>query len=451
MSKKAVIASSILAILGVSWAGTTWYSGHKVESVYQQYIQQFNQETLSPVSIKLTSFERGFLSSKANWEIAYAIDPCQPNDKITLAGYDNIHQGFIPSLGWASIDSHIILPDDIQAKAKEIFGDKEPLQIYSRINWLGNLSTSIKSPAVEWANKTAKINWQGLDGDIKFSGDQKVSFDIKAPKLLVIDNASDDKQFSIEKIRYQGEQHSEQTFLPVGEVSFEVQSIDLKNAGQQWAVKQLTFKNKNQIKDQLLSATGDYNIGHIELNKKNIGDFKSQIAVDNLDADAVQKTYKSFTQLQKQCNPSPSQMIEAFKPMLIKGLSFKVNHLDLKLFDGHATSKAAISIPALNDTELKNPEQVLQKINANALVQVSNSLLTGVLQEANQLKGEPISPAEATQHVQMLLEGYVKLGWLSKTATGYQAAFDLKSGVPSLNGKPFNQPTSPAASIAPAP
>lgn len=436
MNKKTVAASSLLAVIGVTWAGTTWYSGHKVESMYQHYIQQFNQETLSPVSIKLTSFERGFLSSKANWEVAYVLDPCRPNDKVTLAGYDNIHQGLIPSLGWASIESHIIWPDELQAKVKEIFADKEPLQIYSRINLLGKLTTTIKSPAVDWANQTATVNWHGLDGHLSLSG-EKIAFDIKAPKLLVNSTVSNASKLSIEKIRYQGEQQSEQTFLPVGESSFEVHTIDMSNAGQQWAIKNLSLKNSNSIKNNLLSAEGNYKLKSIELNKKNIGDFSGQFLLNNLNAATMKQAYKSVAQLQKQCNPTPAQLIQAFKPVLKQGFGFKLDHLDLKLFDGHAVSSATVTVPALTDADLTSPEQIKQKITVDAALQLSEQLLTGVLQEINQLKGEPISPAEASQHVQILLQGYVERGWLSKTASGYEALFSLKAGQPKLNGQPL--------------
>lgn len=449
MSKKIVAASSIVAVLGVTWVGTTWYSGHRVEGIYQQYIQQFNQETLSPVSFKLTSFERGFVRSKANWEMTYVLDPCHPNDKITLAGYDNINQGFIPSLGWASIDSHIIWPDALQAKVKEIFGDKEALQIYSRINLLGHLNTTLKSPAVTWSNQTANINWDGLEGDIRVSNAGKLAFDVKAPKLVVTSAVSNSSQFAVERIRYQGEQQSAQTLLPVGDASFEIHAIDLSNAGQQLAFKNIVFKNSNTMKDKLLSATGDYKIKTIELNKKNIGDFKTSFVLNNLNADAMKQTYQAFAQLKKQCNPSSTQLLQAFKPVLKQGVTLKLDTFDLKLFDGHATSKVSLTIPALSDADFNSSEQLAQKVDASALLNISNPLLAGVLKEVNQLKGEPISAAEASQHVEILLQGYVERSWLNKTVDGFQAAFTMKAGELTLNGKPLASSQTPMPAVKP--
>ncbi len=441
MSKKIVVGGvAAVVLVGATWAGTTWYSGQKVESVYHEAIQQANKESLSPISFKLTSYKRGFLSSKANWEASVVLDPCQPNDALVLTGYDDIHQGFIPSFGWASIDTHIIWPDAVQAKLKEVFGSKEPLKIHSKISLLGNFSSSVSSPAVEWADQAAKLSWAGLSGDINVAGQKKVEFDFKAPKLVVMDIASKTNQLTLEKIHYEGNQADMSAPFSDTNAAFNVANIETNIGGTPWALKGLAFKSSGGSKNDLLEFNVSYDVNKIEINKKAVGDFKSKLTVNNIKAAAAAEAYKTFAKLQKQCNPAPDQLIKALKPVLKNGFNIKLDNADLSLFDGHAKASGALLVPPLSDADLQVPQALISKITATGLFQVTDKLLVGVFNQVNQLKGQPAgSPAEARQAIQMLMQGGVDQGFVSKTADGYQTIFTFKDGQPVVNGKALGQ------------
>lgn len=456
MNRTGAISSVVVVVLGAVWGAATGYSSYQTESYYQAALQNFNAKTLSPVSIKLTSFKRGFLHSRANWEISLTLNPCEPNNNLVLTGYDEISHGPIPSLGWASIDSHIIWPDAIEPQIRQIFKGQQPLSMHSRINLLGGLSTRLTSPAIEWQGQQFKLNWQGLKGNLSLSGalssSDTLTFDIKAPKLIVTANntamAPNQQQVSMEGIRYQGEQRHSGSLLPLGKTTFSVNRLTTGQDQQQWAVQKLVLSNNTQINKGMLSALGQYQIKKIQLNQQDIGDFKASVRLEHLSAQAAQQSYQAINRLQRQCNPSMKDLLKALQPVLNEGFQVNLSQADLKLFKGSAQANALLMMPALKDRSPQSMEQIIQAVRLNGKLQVSEQLLSGLLTQLSQLQGQAISPAEASQNIQMLVQGVLEQGYLTKTATGYQTTLAVNQGQASINGKALGRPT-PAATVAP--
>lgn len=435
MNKTGVVAGTVLVVLGAGWAGSTWYSSQQMETYYQKNIHKFNATTLSPVAIKLTSFKQGFLKSRANWEISLTLDPCQPDNSMVLTGYDEIQHGFIPSLGWASIDSHIIWPDSVETKIREVFKGQEPLTVHTRVNLLGSINTRLQSPAAQWQGKTVQVNWQGMQGSLKLTTSNKIKFDLRAPKLLVNNLASNSGSIAFDDMRYQGEQKSGNSLLPLGTTTLSLDSMQASLAQQQWGLRDVKLSSKNQVNKDMLSAEASYKVDKILLGQQNIGNFKANLTLGHIPAQAAQQSYVAFNRLQRQCNPSRQDMLKALEPVLKEGFQVNLSQADLNLFKGTAQANALIVMQPLPAAAQQSPEQILKKIMANGKVQVSDQLLSGIFEQISRLKGQPISPAEAGQTVQMLMQGMLEQGYFTKTATGYQATFALTNGQPSINGK----------------
>lgn len=435
MNKTGAVAGTVLVVLGAGWAGSTWYSSQQMETYYQKNIHKFNATTLSPVAIKLTSFKQGFLKSRANWEISLTLDPCQPDNSMVLTGYDEIQHGFIPSLGWASIDSHIIWPDSVETKIREVFKGQEPLTVHTRVNLLGSINTRLQSPAAQWQGKTVQVNWQGMQGSLKLTTSNKIKFDLRAPKLLVNNLASNSGSIAFDDMRYQGEQKSGNSLLPLGTTTLSLDSMQASLAQQQWGLRDVKLSSKNQVNKDMLSAEASYKVDKILLGQQDIGNFKANLTLGHIPAQAAQQSYVAFNRLQRQCNPSRQDMLKALEPVLKEGFQVNLSQADLNLFKGTAQANALIVMQPLPAAAQQSPEQILKKIMANGKVQVSDQLLSGIFEQISRLKGQPISPAEAGQTVQMLMQGMLEQGYFTKTATGYQATFALTNGQPSINGK----------------
>lgn len=444
MNKTGAVAGAGL-VIAAGWLGSTWYSSQQMESYYQKNIRKFNSRTLSSVLIRLTSFQQGFLQSRANWEISLTLDPCHPEDAMVITGYDEIHNGFIPSLGWASIDSHIIWPDTVEARIREVFQGQEPLTIHSRVNLLGSINTRLESPAAQWQGKTVQLNWQGLQGSLKVSPRNKINFDFRAPKLLVRHLASNRDSLSFDQLRYQGMQKSGDSMLPLGTTTVSLDSMQANWAQQQWALHKITLHSKNQVNRNMLSAEASYKVNKILLGQQEVGNFKARVMLGHIPAQAAQQSYVAFNRLQHQCKPSASDMIKALQPILKAGFQVNLSQADLHLFNGRAQANALIMMQPV--TAQQSPEQILKKIMVNGKLQVADQLLDGLFSQMSHLTGQPVSPAEAAQSVQMLMQGMLEQGYFTKTATGYQTTFALGDGQLNVNGKNV---VAPGITAAPA-
>ncbi len=440
MSKKIAIGGAAVALLGVSWAGTTWYSSQQFEPMYQSSIKEFNQTTLSPVVLKLTSFQQGFFQSRANWEISLNTDPCQPSKTMVLTGYDIIQHGFVPSLGWASIDTHVIWPDVIDSKLKQVFGQQEALSIHSKVSLLGNISTTIKSPKAHWQGETLQANWQGLNGKLKFSDHrQQVEFDVRVPEVNVSTVAEKRQLFAVSELRYQGERQAKPSLLPLGKAEFSVGQLQAGSAQTQVLLDHITMSSKNELNQKQISAHINYAIGNIQINKKPIGDFKAGVLLEHISEQAAQQTYQALSKLQQQCRPNGQAMMAAVAPLLEHGFQLRLDEATLNAFKGVAQANALFTMQPTPKARQLDPKALLQQLSASGRIKLSEQLLTGAIETISGLKGEQMSKAEATQMVAVMMQGLLQQGYVVKTSTGYQAAMALQQGRASINGKAVGQ------------
>ena len=440
MSKKIAIGGAAAVLLGVSWAGTTWYSSQQFEPMYQSSIKEFNQTTLSPVVLKLTSFQQGFFQSRANWEVSLNTDPCQPTKTMVLTGYDIIQHGFIPSLGWASIDTHVIWPDAIDSKLKQVFGQQEALSIHSKVSLLGNISTTIQSPKAHWQGDTLQANWQGLNGKLKFSDHrQQVEFDVRMPNVNVSTVKENKQLFALSDMRYQGEREAKPSLLPLGKTEFSVDRLQAGSTQTQVLLDHITMSSNNELNQKQINAHINYAIGNIQINKKPIGNFKAGILLEHISEQAAQQTYQALSKLQQQCHPNGQAMMAVFAPLLEHGFQLRLDEATLNAFKGVAQANALFTMPATPKARELDPKALLQQLSASGRIKLSEQLLTGAVETMSSLKGEQMSKAEAAQMVNMMMQGLLQQGYVIKTSTGYQAAMALQQGRASINGKPVGQ------------
>lgn len=437
MNKPLVIGAMITGTLGLGWLGTTWYSSQQVQNYYQQYVNQFNLNTLSPVSIKLTSFKQDFLHSRANWEISLTLDPCQPNNTTVLTGYDEITHGVVPSLGWAKVDTHIIWPDAIEPTLQRVFAGQEPLKIQSWVALSGSVKTKLQSPAASWQSARYKVEWQGLQGSMQYQHQSnQTAFDIEIPRIAIQSIASNADNLILQHLSYRGQQLANRALLPIGESRLQIKQVQGTLAQQQLSLQGIRIDHRNRLKQAWLTADSQYQIKKIVLNQENIGQFKARFTLDKINEQALQQSYIAFNRIQQQCHPSAQQFVQAFAPVTQQGFDMALTDTELELFKGKAIAKGQLK---LAPSQRLNAQNWTNRLQLQASFDVSQQLLSGSLVQMNQLKGQPISTGEASSTIQMLLQGMLEQGYLQQTGTSYQTSLSMNKGEFWVNNLPFNR------------
>lgn len=102
--KKTPIIVGILALLGVSWTGATWYAGKQLQSKYPEYIQLAQQSIEKQgltdiIEIKNIKLTRGFLSTKIEDQITI-----RTNDEWIIPIETTAYHGPLPLKNLTSFD-----------------------------------------------------------------------------------------------------------------------------------------------------------------------------------------------------------------------------------------------------------------------------------------------------------------------------------------------------------
>lgn len=110
-------------------------------------------------------------------------------------------------LGIARVKSHLVLSDEIRKEIAEIFGPKDPVEISTRVGFLGGGTTTLKSEGrtIKPAKGKTEVSWETFKVAIGYSRNAD-SFDLdgKWPKLDV-KNTEDNSRFVMTDMTLDGE------------------------------------------------------------------------------------------------------------------------------------------------------------------------------------------------------------------------------------------------------
>jgi uncharacterized protein YdgA (DUF945 family) len=192
LSKKTVLGV-LAAAIALAYAGSTWWAGNKVKSVYDSAFAELPQQS-ALVRVTERSYERGFLGavSTVTLELGCPADaavagapPADPEEEdgeeaaptpskpLRLSFRDTIRHGPLAggSLAAATIDSELLLDIKGQAEAKKVFGDARPFGAHTRVGFDGGYASEITLAPGQFADEgKTRVSWQGAQLRVRVDG-----------------------------------------------------------------------------------------------------------------------------------------------------------------------------------------------------------------------------------------------------------------------------------------
>ncbi len=432
------VGASVIILAGATWAGTTWYGGQQIAAQYPKALAKLNDGTLGAIKIVVNKQQVGFLTGRVDWNIIITPDPCLPERTIKLSGYDEIKNGIFPSLGWGQIESHIIWPEEARPVLTKIFGSKEPLQIKSKVNFLGGLTTQITSPASTFGNEKGSFEWKGLTGSVsQDSNAVRFNGDVVIPGV-VFTSANKETVITLDKVSYDFDTKKGKSGLGLGQGEVVLSALNVANAGKSFGFKNFKVTSQTTEKDDFFAMNLTYNIAELLQEGKNVGKVDLALSADHIDALALKDVVTIAQKMQTQCKPSPTALLKAIQPIFAKGVNAKIDRFDVGLFDGKAHAEATAILPALTAEELKDTKVAFLKLTVDGKANVTQALLNKLADIAGKTQGQPTSPEQSAQMVEAMLAKPLSEGLITKTADGYTTALQVRLGKLSVNGKPMN-------------
>lgn len=422
-------------VAGSGWAGTSWYGSQQIQKRYQQASVQLNQRYADLLNYQVVSYKKGMLNSQVEWKMSFTPDPCQPDQQLSLTGRDEVKHGLRPNFSVAQIETHIHWPDEIQPKLTEIFGEQEPLKISTRVALNGDFKTQLSSPALNLERDDTQVEWQGLEAEFEFDGDQ-IEASLLMPKLHA--QSAGQGQVILDQLRYETKQTRHgNTMIATGQGQLTLDSLQVQMADRSIGARGVLLASETKLVDQQLTGQLDYQIKTLQHQQQDVGNLAVKMTVSALDAALADQSYQAVFDLKSQCKPASDAVWQAVKPALASGFKFNLDVFKLTLWDGDATLKAQLTVPKSNKSTLEQPAALLSKIDASADMNISDILLSNVAERVFAAQGQAASPAEIMSTLNMLLSVPVKKGLLVKTPTGYESKLQVSAGQPTVNGQPL--------------
>jgi|GEM_PF-2641216 len=434
------IGAAVFIALGATWLGTTWYGGQQIMKQYPEALAKINGSQLGAMKFVITKQESGFLTSHVNWDLVITPNPCAPNATFKISGYDDIRNGFIPSLGFGQVQSHIIWPDGAKPFLTKMFGKDEPLKIYTNIGLFGALTSKITSPDATYKDEKGEFEWKGLSGTMTRSKDEKnsdIDFDFAGLNLK-----SNQKQFvvQVDKISYESNLDQGASGLGLGKGELSFKGLNVETDGKNFGFKNLEIKSDASEKDGFFAVSVNTKIEKLLQNGKTVGQFDMAFNADHIDAKALKNVNDLVKKVRTECKPNYDIVIQAAQPIFAKGVNATLKNADIELFGGKAHAEGKANLPSLTAAEVQDPKLGLLKLEIDGKANLTEKLISaiaGIMLEANS-HGQPVDPQQEAQVTAKMLEKPLNEGLIVKTTDGYASTFQVRQGKTSVNGKPLN-------------
>ena len=229
----------------------------------------------------------------------------KPDETIRFTVRNEILHGPVLGLsgfGIARVDSHFVMSDKIRKEIEEIFGPKNPLEISTRVGFLGGGTTTFKSEGrtIKPKDSKAEITWETFKLAIGYSKNaDKYDIDGKWPKFEVNDRGENTK-FVMTDMTMDGDGKRVRGDLYDGDFTFAIEQISFVGKdGENVEINDLHYVVNTETKSDFTGMSAKMGVGEVkakELSAQGIvlKEIHYDIGVQHLHAPTLEKIMADF-------------------------------------------------------------------------------------------------------------------------------------------------------------
>lgn len=494
--KKSSLALAVTATLALAYPAVSYLSGQRLEAkltkgddatnmlptlkvVKQDYkrgffssVQESTYEFALPDSEKLTAMSLAPEDEGDSATEAAELDDNEPTDPSKFIArpvtkpfqftvINRIQHGPIPGIfgvGAGKIDTEIVLPEEVNADIKKLFGDKKFLNIRTVLNYTGGGTIYADSPAITTTigSTQDKLNWKGIQLKASFEeGYNKFDYHVLSDGAVI--EAKDPKNnamvhhFQIGKIKFDGNNQRAypKSFLFLGKTSFSIDTINYSNSAKAdngFGLKNLLVSSDSTLKNDLIDMSLKLGIDQLQANKKDIGAIHYDYSLKRLHAPSVQKFYEQFITASQGKN-QPEQILALQKSMKELGLEIlkhdpiiALDRLSLTGKNGEFKASANVKVVNFQPEDLENPMLLIPKLESKGEINIAEALVQELIENT---QTDPNARGMAMSMFNMQLANLETQGYVKREGKNLQSQLVWSKGKLSINGKPY--PPSPVA------
>ena len=468
---------AVLALPVIAYPAASWYLGKQVQNnLDKQYAQL---EALPYAKVVERSYERGLFAATETVTIEFFGDMMRSMAANLPAGAEApepvrltfnsaiAHGPFAAGLSAAVIDSELVLPEDVQAETRKLFGDAKPLTAHTVIKLDGSGSSAVKSPAFNApmpavdGGEPGQFAWEGLDVSVDFSSDMKrYTMDGTAPKLEIRDGQG--VHMVMTGMKLVGDQtrvFEDDPFLYAGTQNFTLEQMQISGPeleGEPVTLKDLRYDVSLPLKGDYLDMSARISAQVVQVGDFNFGPARYDFSFEHLHARTVSSLYKAMMAMYS--DPAvftgegdPAEAMSALAGPAMALLQhdpvLRLDQLSFNTPSGEAMVNAEARLPGLTPEEAGNPMIMIGKLQASGSVVLPEQMMRELMLNRTQSQLTMMDP-EATlteeqidmvnAQLDMQLEQFASQGYIDRTDGLIKARIAFSQGQLTVNDKPFN-------------
>lgn len=447
----------IAGCLVVAYPAASWYTGTRIETTMNEMSQQ--NYNYPGVKIVKHEFKRGVFSSTEETiaEFPSGLFPKLPAGAADAAPpfqlhiINHIQHGPFPGLrvGSATIDTELVFDDTTKAQIEKIFGKQAPVQILTKLNYLGGGSVAASSPAFSTTldDTQSKIDWKGIKLNVDFSSEYKdVQYKLDAPGLVA--HMQDGGELTLGAItaNSNAQRIAPKSAIYLGKTTLTLDQ--LKFSGTQteksFELQKLLVEGDVGAKDNFVDIAVKIGGQKLVTPKMTFNDFHYDYGIRHLDQQALTNLFDALQHPKTQPQNPDDAMQAALAPWKEFGVpllagkpEFTIDRFSVSTAEGEAklSGKATMGDAVVDD--LGNYPQLLSKLQASASISVPETMVTKLMMGS---VTDPDLQAQMQQGIKQQIAMFEQQGYIVRKDKELTANLDWKQGQAMINGKPMAAP-----------
>lgn len=481
----------LVVILAALVLGSYYGMGYLTEQKVKESLNFVNRS--NGLAASIVEYKRGWFTSKAllSWQVHVPEQTVENNGQTqTTPAKDykmqmpvTIYHGPVivskhgVKFGLGYAHTKLAMPPEYTEQFNNLFTNestKPNIVVDFFVNYFGNSSIDMSVPAFKLFAKdgNATFEWMGMSTTTSVSSDlDKVGGNITVDGLTFKKDKIDTKMSTITS---EYNLHKTDKGLFLGDASLSFPSFVVMDSDKKlFELGQFDIHSDSDIEDGLFSSHFKTSVEKIVANSQTYGPGNLEVAVRNLDADALARINEQAQQVQQGTDAERQRAMLAMLPELpklfSKGAEFEVTEMNFVMPQGTVEGNLLVSLPK---GEMGNPFELMQKIQGNGKLKMPAAVVKQLMTES--IKQKMMSPqaqtdgqtaAATTQPTQQQsnpdttaqaaanssdvsqqavtladkqLATLVQNGVLTQQGTDYVIEVSLNQGQFTINGKPYN-------------
>lgn len=404
----------------ITVAGGNIYADQKLKAFYQE------PKDKSSLSYVVQNYDMGLMSGTVKSTVHLVWDPCQPNAKSSFEVTDHISRGLF---GY-TINTEITYPENFKKDLTKVFGNQQPLNIESKINWLGQLKVHITSPVIDHKEDGLVFNSKGLDTTFKYNTNEPYllkDLEFNLPSITVSDEQN---YFSLDKLNLTANKMHLYQIIDGAESKISLNHLRFKTyLGQStdFNLENLSGFSKVNISKDLLDLDSEFKVGKFSIPQSDeFGKLETNFSIKDVDANKLKEMYAVMDEMATTCSPdADAQLQRVGLAVLEKGLKVESKNNSIKL--GDTDLKADFSAQ-LDKADYANLSAFLSaapmKATAEGRIETTKAFVTQVL------KLNPQTASLASDQTEQVLQQLSQQGMIKVAGDKITSQFEYKFGSP---------------------